>query len=160
MSFPMPSLLGGDVETTGSIIPGIELRSQTDALPTLDEEDWRRARSAMSLALDPQGPGTLVGWDNPDTGKKGSFVPDGAPFVEKNDICRAFIAEFISSNVMQPYIGKSCRISGEEWRIVEFTKKKSEGVNLNSVRNRAATISPSSANTKSTNAAPLSLAPR
>jgi hypothetical protein len=45
----------------------------------LDAEDWRRAKVALSTALDPQGNGSLVGWDNPDTGNKGSFTPVGKP---------------------------------------------------------------------------------
>jgi surface antigen len=53
----------------------------TGALPKsslagiLDAEDWRRAKAALSTALDPQGNGSLVGWDNPDSGNKGSFTP-------------------------------------------------------------------------------------
>ena len=49
--------------------------------PTMNEEDWRRAKAALGLALDPQGPGTLVSWDNPETSMKGQFTPTGAPYV-------------------------------------------------------------------------------
>jgi surface antigen len=47
--------------------------------PHLNEEDWRRAKAALAVALDPQGPGTQVSWDNPDTAMKGSFTPTALP---------------------------------------------------------------------------------
>ncbi|MGH6800680.1 MAG: RT0821/Lpp0805 family surface protein [Methylocella sp.] len=59
----------------------------------LDAEDWRRAKAALSTALDPQGNGSLVGWDNPDSGNKGSFTPVGKPFPMEAGICRVFLAE-------------------------------------------------------------------
>jgi len=53
----------------------------------------RRAKAALSTALDPQGNGSLVGWDNPDSGNKGSFTPVGKPFPLEARICRVFLAE-------------------------------------------------------------------
>ena len=44
------------------------------------------------MALDPQGPGTQVSWDNPATTRKGTFTPTGAPFVKNDEICRDFSA--------------------------------------------------------------------
>ena len=60
--------------------------------PELGEEDWRRAKGALAVALDPQGNGALVSWDNPDSGFKGAFTPVGHPFVKGDEICRAFVA--------------------------------------------------------------------
>ena len=47
-------------------------------------------QGALALALDPQGNGAAVAWDNPDTGLKGGFTPVGRPFVKGDAICRAF----------------------------------------------------------------------
>ena len=46
----------------------------------LEPEDWRRAKAALATALDPQGNGSLVGWDNPESGNKGSFMPVGKAY--------------------------------------------------------------------------------
>jgi len=86
-SFPLPSLLSGE-ETTGSVRP----KAGSPLSPELGVEDWRRAKGAMAVALDPQGSGSPVTWDNPDTGFKGTFTPVGQPFVKGDEICRAFLA--------------------------------------------------------------------
>ena len=134
MTFPMTSFLDkGDVEKTGSIISSSVSNSTDEKLSGLEDEDWRRAKSALTLALDPQGPGTVVKWDNPDSGRKGSFIPSGVPFVESNEICRSFQAEFIEkSGISQIYEGKSCRPSGEDWVIKRLEKKKNVTLSANS----------------------------
>jgi surface antigen len=44
----------------------------------------------MAVALDPQGSGSPVTWDNPDTGFKGTFTPVGQPFVKgRRDLPRS-----------------------------------------------------------------------
>src|SRR5438067_2431449 len=43
--------------------------------PDLGDEDWRRARAALGVALDPQGNGKPVKWDNPESGLRGSVNP-------------------------------------------------------------------------------------
>ncbi|SCY90489.1 RT0821/Lpp0805 family surface protein [Microvirga guangxiensis] len=120
-SFSLGMMGMGDDEpkSTGAIAP-------TDAAPQavaplsadLDEEDWRRAKAALAVALDPQGPGTQVSWDNPETSMKGSFTPAGAPFVKNDEICRAFNAQ-LSGPASASLQGTACRLSGEEWAIKE-----------------------------------------
>ena len=79
-------------------------------------EDWRRAKGAMAVALDPQGSGSPVTWDNPDTGFKGTFTPVGQPFVKGDEICRAFLAG-LTGQATSSLQGTACRLSGEEWAI-------------------------------------------
>ena len=55
-------------------------------------EDWRRAKSALDTALDPQGNGASVAWDNPTSGAKGSFLPLAQPYPKDDGICRPFAA--------------------------------------------------------------------
>lgn len=118
LSFPMASL-SPDIDETGSI-------SQKPALVLFHElnpEDWRRARSAIDLALDPQGNGTRVNWDNPATGLKGSFIAKGHVFVENGEVCRAFQAHLhdkTRSDVIK--LGVACRASGEDWTIIKTSK--------------------------------------
>lgn len=107
--------------TTGSIAPTAETDAEATLSPSplspaLNEEDWRRARAALAVALDPQGPGTQVSWDNPDSGMAGTFTPTGAPYVENDEICRAFSA-LLSGPAAASLHGTACRPSGGEWRI-------------------------------------------
>ncbi len=73
--------------------------------------------SGAATALDIQGDGKTVNWDNPDSGAKGSFTPVGAPFVVKDDICRAFLADL--SGKLQPATlqGSACRAGPGDWTI-------------------------------------------
>jgi surface antigen len=75
------------------------------------------------VALDPQGPGTQVSWDNPDTAMKGSFTPTGAPYVKNDEICRAFSAH-LSGPAAASLQGAACRPSGGEWTIKEIKPAK------------------------------------
>lgn len=97
---------------TGSTSP----RAVSPLSPDLNPEDWRRARAALGVALDPQGSGASVSWDNPDSGLKGSFAPVGQPFVQDDEVCRAFIAVMHNHSSLQ---GTACRPSGGDWSVKE-----------------------------------------
>jgi len=111
----------GDEEpkTTGSVVSADIHAVSSPLSPDLNEEDWRRAKAALGLALDPQGPGTQVSWDNPETTMKGNFTPAGAPFVKNDEICRTFDAH-LSGPTNASLRGTACRLSGEEWAIKEI----------------------------------------
>ena len=83
----------------------------------LAEEDWRRARAALSVALDPQGNGRPVKWDNPDTGLHGLINPTGLPFVSDDLICRNFLASVIGSKRSRFVRGTGCKLSGGPWTL-------------------------------------------
>jgi len=112
MSFPMTSLFP-DAETTSSIAPVVASPLSGD----LGAEDWRRAKGALAVALDPQGSGSSVSWDNPDTELKGNFAPVGQPFVKTEEICRAFLATLTVKETTRSFQGTACRPSGGEWVI-------------------------------------------
>jgi surface antigen len=113
MTFPMSSLVSEEPATTQSVAP----RITSPLSPELGEEDWRRAKAAMAVALDPQGSGTQVSWDNPDTAMRGTFTPVGQPFVNSDEICRAFLATVVGQASTASLQGTACRPSGEEWAI-------------------------------------------
>lgn len=116
LTMPMAPLASPKVEdTTGSIAP----KFTSPLSPLLGAEDWRRAKGAMGIALDPQGSGASVAWDNPDSAIKGSFVPVGSPFVSNDDICRAFLATLTAEDQTTSLQGTACRPSGDEWSIKE-----------------------------------------
>lgn len=102
-----------DEETTGSLAK----KPVSPLSGDLGTEDWRRARGAMGIALDPQGNGSSVAWDNPETGIKGNFTPAGQPFVKSDEICRAFRATILGQSATSSLQGTACRPSGGEWAI-------------------------------------------
>jgi surface antigen len=102
-----------DPETTATIQRGA---SPLD--PSLDDEDWRRAQAALSLAVDPQGSGQQVNWDNPSTKRKGSFAAAGNMVLIENTVCRPFTATIVHG--AQPprevrHAGQACRVGPGEW---------------------------------------------
>jgi surface antigen len=108
-------------KTTGAIVTAA---AATPLSASLNDEDWRRAKAALGVALDPQGPGTHVSWDNPGSGMKGTIVPNGAPFVKNDEVCRGFTAQ-IAGPAGQHLQGVACRPSGSEWAIKDVKPAKS-----------------------------------
>ena len=111
VSMPITSLL--DRDTTGSISP----KPVSPLSPDLGPEDWRRAKAALAVALDPQGNGAAVNWENPETRQKGTFAPVGAPFVKNDLVCRAFVASLAAGEEPRWRQGSACRPTGGEWTI-------------------------------------------
>ena len=83
----------------------------------LGEEDWRRAHAALAVALDPQGNGRPVKWDNPETNLRGSVNPTGLPYVADDEICRDFLASVITPENSRFVRGTGCKLSGGGWEL-------------------------------------------
>jgi surface antigen len=131
VSFPIMGLSSkaeDEIVTTSSIAPA-PASSKPVALASLAHElgpeDLRRADGAMTVALDPQGNGAPVSWDNPQSGAKGSFTPVGGPFVRSDEICRAFIAHVQTQTKPARLQGTACRPSGGEWAVKDMQPFKS-----------------------------------
>lgn len=80
-------------------------------------EDWRRAHAALGIALDPQGNGKPVKWENPETAMRGSVNPTGLPYVSDDDICRDFLASVVGPTSQRFLRGTGCKASGGEWTL-------------------------------------------
>ena len=107
-------MLGGD-DVTGSIekpLPSLAA--------TLDPEDWRRAHAALGVALDPQGNGAPVKWENPQSGVTGVFTPVGAAYPSGEAICRAFLSEVGGKAAARDLQGVGCRDKSGDWRIADL----------------------------------------
>lgn len=112
-AIPLPSLLGeGDV--TGSVEPAVSPLSSL-----LDAEDLRRAKSALSVALDPQGNGAPVKWENPESGVKGSIIAAGDAFAANDKICRPFMVQLGGTAPAENLRGTGCRDKSGEWTIAD-----------------------------------------
>jgi surface antigen len=116
-AIPLPSFISKQ-DITGSIHPISPLSS------SLDAEDWRRAKGAMGVALDPQGNGMPVTWDNPKSGAKGVFRPVGEAKPVDDKICRSFVAELAGSVPDQSVQGTACRDKSGDWALGEVSPWK------------------------------------
>lgn len=83
----------------------------------LGQEDWRRAKGALATALDPQGSGAAVKWDNPDSDINGTFTPVAQPFVKADEICRVFLATINFPGRTSSLQGTACKLSADEWQL-------------------------------------------
>ena len=119
MSLGLSALDEDGPKTTGTI----GSKTVVALSPDLEDEDWRRAKAALAVALDPQGPGTQVSWDNPASSRKGTFTPMGAPFVKDDEICRSFSAHLSGPSAAALH-GTACRPSGGEWTLKEVKPLK------------------------------------
>lgn len=106
---------GSKDDITGSIAKPVAKLSRH-----LDTEDLRRATAAMGTALDPQGSGASVRWDNPQSGAKGSFTPVGQAYPLDGKICRAFVADISgAAEAVEKLQGVACREKTAEWALTE-----------------------------------------
>lgn len=122
--------------------PNLVFRSEAEALPAepqstgsigkppasfgrdLEEEDWRRARAALGVALDPQGNGKPVKWENPDTAMRGSVSPTGLPYVANDEVCRDFLASVIAPSKSRFVRGTGCKPAGGDWGLKRLRSAK------------------------------------
>lgn len=110
MSFPMSSLLPGSDDITGSL-PKVPFGS------LLDEEDRRREKAALATALDPQGDGSTVHWENAKSGSKGFLTAAGHAYPFDSKICRAFLAELTRDDEKRTAQGTACAVAAGEWEV-------------------------------------------
>jgi surface antigen len=125
ITFPMGSLLGESDKSNVDVTAALPSADQPSPLsPELTAEDWRRAKAAMAIALDPVGNGASAPWANPETDLRGEFVPASQPFVKNDEICRDFLAELVLQTGSQKLQGTACRPSGGEWSVVAVEPHK------------------------------------
>jgi surface antigen len=113
---PRGDELRGEAEdVTGSIRkPAVDLPLRLDA------EDRRRAFAALATALDPQGEGAEVTWENPQTGARGGFTPVGLAYPIDGKVCRAFLAEVGGNEQLQRLQGTACRERTNDWSLSQI----------------------------------------
>lgn len=108
--------------TSSEAAPGAAPKASLASL--LDPEDLRRAEAALATALDPQGNGSLVGWENPESGAKGSFAPIGQAYPADAGICRVFVSRIDHKGSEQAMRGTACAEKPGDWTIAEVSPLK------------------------------------
>lgn len=117
MSFPIASLMpGDDVTASNSPVPFGRM---------LDEEGRRRETAALATALDPQGDGATVKWDNVKSGDKGALTAFGKAYNSQSKVCRAFVGELKQGDTIRKLQGTACAESAGEWKVTGSKPLKS-----------------------------------
>jgi len=125
ITFPMGSLLGDSDNSDAQVTAALPSADQPSPLsPELTAEDWRRAKAAMAIALDPVGNGASAPWANPEWTRRGEFGPASQPVGKNDEICRDFSAELVLQTGTQKLQGTACRPSGGEWSVVAVEPHK------------------------------------
>lgn len=110
------------------LVTGSIAKRPTRFGPDLGDEDWRRAHNALATALDPQGNGRPVKWDNPETAMRGSVNPTGLPYVAGDEICRDFLATVVTGGDGgrgRFLRGTGCKLTGGDWELKRLRSAKS-----------------------------------
>lgn len=116
MSIPIASLRpsADDVTGSNSTIPFGRL---------LDEEDRRREKAALATALDPQGEGAAVHWENPKSGNKGALTPMGQAYTKESKVCRGFRGELRLGGAQKTMISVACAVAAGDWEVRDPERK-------------------------------------
>jgi surface antigen len=80
----------------------------------LDDEDRQRAYEAQMAALESGAPGAPVGWENPDSGRRGSIVP--GPYYDRRGMrCRDYTHTIYIDGRPEIARGQACRNPDGSW---------------------------------------------
>ncbi|MGE3147582.1 MAG: RT0821/Lpp0805 family surface protein [Pseudorhodoplanes sp.] len=80
----------------------------------MDDEDKQRAYMAQMDALERSPSGAPVGWENPDSGRRGTIVP-GPAYDRRGTKCRAFTHTIYINGRPEVARGTACRNPDGTW---------------------------------------------
>jgi surface antigen len=80
----------------------------------MDDEDKRRAYEAQVAALEGGAAGAPMGWENPDSGRRGTIVP-GPQYDRRGARCRDYTHTIYIDGRPQVARGAACRNPDGTW---------------------------------------------
>ncbi len=104
----------------GSLLPADGVTGSNSPVPFgrfLDEEDRRREKAALATALDPQGDGTTVHWENAKSRSKGAITAVGRAYPVDGRVCRAFLGDLKRDLSERTVQGTACTLAAGEWAV-------------------------------------------
>lgn len=110
---PMASLVAEDDVTSSIPAP-------PPPPPAFNAQDWALASKALEAALDPQGPGGPIVWENAASGARGTMTPVGFVYQSEGQTCRAFLAEIGGKAPGQRLQGRGCREGQGAWVVSDL----------------------------------------
>jgi surface antigen len=118
LSGQFDSLFGSDKsEQTGSITPPPGSKEAAQLPP---EPDLAYARAAASAVLSRGEKDTSMPWENPHTGTRGTVTPIASAYTQDGQMCRDFLASFVSGSSQAWLQGEACKQQQGIWEVRAF----------------------------------------
>jgi surface antigen len=115
MSGQFDSLFGSDkTEQTGSVTPPPGTKEVAQLPPAAD---LAYARAAATAVLSRGEKDTSMPWENPRTGTRGTVTPIASAYTQDGQMCRDFLASFVSGSSQAWVQGEACKQQQGIWEI-------------------------------------------
>ena len=115
-SYQLGSLFGKDDDKpTGATTPLVRTDGHDLRMPS--DVDLAYAKVAAAEILDRGGSNASQPWENPKSGARGTVTPLAATYRVEGNLCRDFLASYISDGSESWLQGEACRAQKGKWEI-------------------------------------------
>ena len=116
LSGQFDSVFGDRSERTGTVTPPSSPKEAAQ-LPLPPAADLAYARAAVSAVLSRGEKDTSMPWENPTTGARGTVTPLAAAYTQDGQMCRDFLASFVSGSSQAWLQGEACKQQQGDWEV-------------------------------------------
>ena len=116
LSGQFDSVFGEKSERTGTITPPSGPK-EVAQLPLPPAADLAYARAAVSAVLSRGEKDTSMPWENPTTGARGTVTPLAAAYTQDGQMCRDFLASFVTGSSQAWLQGEACKQQQGDWEV-------------------------------------------
>ena len=116
LSGQFDSVFSEKSERTGTITPPSGSKEVVQ-LPLPPAADLAYARAAVSAVLSRGEKDTSMPWENPTTGARGTVTPLAAAYTQDGQMCRDFLASFVTGSSQAWLQGEACKQQQGEWQV-------------------------------------------
>ncbi len=110
----LDSLFGMGTDETASITPPPGTKEVAELPP---EHDLIYARAAASEVLNRGVKNASQPWENPETGARGTVTPVASAYAQDGQICRDFLASYVTSQSEAWLQGEACKPQKGPWEV-------------------------------------------
>jgi hypothetical protein len=116
LSGQFDSLFGDRSDRTGTITPPPGSKEAAH-LPLPPAADLAYARAAVTAVLSRGEKDTSMPWENPTTGARGTVTPLASAYTQDGQMCRDFLASFVSGSSQAWLQGEACKQQQGDWEV-------------------------------------------
>jgi hypothetical protein len=116
LSGQFDSVFGERSERTGTIAAPSSPKEAAQ-LPLPPAADLAYARAAVTAVLSRGEKDTSMPWENPTTGARGTVTPLAAAYTQDGQMCRDFLASFVTGNSQAWLQGEACKQQQGDWEV-------------------------------------------
>ena len=116
LSGQFDSVFGERSERTGTIAAPSGPKEAAQ-LPLPPAADLAYARAAVTAVLSRGEKDTSMPWENPTTGARGTVTPLAAAYTQDGQMCRDFLASFVTGSSQAWLQGEACKQQQGDWEV-------------------------------------------